>query len=369
MAHSPRSRALRWAAPLVVAAIIGLVALVPTFSAAATPRLPAATTEQLIARVEQSNDPPLTGSVRLTASLGLPSLSSLGNAGRGASNGFNPTDLLSGSHQARVWYDGPNRSRIALPRSMAETDAVHNGRDLWLWDSTGAKVTHFLLPATDEGNLPEPIKTPDEMAKDLLSNLDPSTVVSVGNAAYVAGRPAYELLLQPRKAESTIDHVGIAVDSASGLPLRVTVFAKGQRKPAVQLGFTSVSFSRPAPSRFTFTPPPDSSVTTRDLTSDRSQGGPDQTGKDLNPLDPTGATGGQQVTVGQDWTQVDIFSNVDLPRGAYEVLRSASDVSGAFGTGRLVQGTLINVLLVEDGRIAVGAVSPQALEAAVASTP
>jgi hypothetical protein len=71
--------------------------------------------------------------------------------------------------------------------------------------------------------------------------------------------------------------------------------------------------------------------------------------------------------VGQDWAQVEIFSNVELPRGAYDVLRSATDVSGAFGSGRLVQGNLINVLLVEDGRIAVGAVSPRALEAAVAS--
>jgi hypothetical protein len=43
-------------------------------------------------------------------------------------------------------------------------------------------------------------------------------------------------------------------------------------------------------------------------------------------------------------------------------------VSGAFGSGRLVQGALLNILLVEDGRIAVGAVTPQALEAAVAST-
>jgi outer membrane lipoprotein-sorting protein len=358
---------------VIAAIIIGVAALVPSLSAAATPTLRSASSEQLMARVEQSNDPPLTGSVTLSSSLGLPSLSSLGNTGRGDNSGFNPVDLLSGTHHARVWYDGPDRSRLALPRSMAETDAVHNGRDLWLWDSTGAKVTHYLLPADDQGNIPEPIKTPDELAKDLLANIDPSTAVSVGTPAYVAGRAAYELVMQPRKVESTVDHVAIAVDSATGLPLRVTVFAKGQRKPAVQLGFASVSFSRPSASEFRFTPPPDSTVATRDLGTHGPRDGadqavPDQAGAGLNPLDATSAGGGQQVTVGQDWTQVDIFSNFDLPRGAYDVLRSATDVSGTFGSGRLVQGTLINVLLVEDGRIAVGAVSPQALEAAVAST-
>src|SRR5262249_31209127 len=158
-----------------------------------------------------------------------PSLGSIGNTGDRSRNGFNPTGLLSGSHQARVWYDGPERARIALPRSMAESDAVHNGRDLWLWDSTGAEVTHIILPTSESGS-PELVKTPDEMAKDLLDNIDPSTVVSVGTPAYVAGRPVYQLVLQPTAAESTVDHVGIFVDSATGLPLKVSVFAKGHSK-------------------------------------------------------------------------------------------------------------------------------------------
>src|SRR6516164_3643170 len=103
MSSLPRSRALRWAAPLVVAATIGLIALVPTFSAAATPTLPHLSAEQLIAKVEESNDPALSGSIKLVTSLGLPDLGSLGNAAGGGRNGFNPTDLLSGTHQARVW--------------------------------------------------------------------------------------------------------------------------------------------------------------------------------------------------------------------------------------------------------------------------
>jgi outer membrane lipoprotein-sorting protein len=378
MSSSPRSRALRWAAPLVVAATIGLIALVPSFSAAATPSLVPLTPEQLIAKVQQANVPALTGAVKLTTNLGIPDLGSLGNAVGGGRNGFSPTDLLSGSHEARVWYDVPDRARIALIRSMAESDVVHNGQDLWIWDSTGAKVTHFILPAVDtadQAKVPEPIKTPDQLAKDLLDQINPSTAVSVTTPEYVAGRAVYELVLQPRAAESTIDHVGISIDSATGLPLRVSIFAKslppGHSKLALQLGFTSVSFSRPAASTFKFTPPPGSTVTTKNETAGSHPASSDQTKSDLANSDQSGTdqittpSAGQTVTVGKDWSTVAIFTNVQLPRQAYEVLRSATVVTGPFGSGRLVQSTLVNALVLDDGRIAVGAVTPQALEAAV----
>jgi hypothetical protein len=249
----------------------------------------------------------------------------------------------------------------------------------------------------DQAKIPEPIKTPDQLAKDLLDQITPSTTVSVTTPAYVAGRAVYELVLQPKAAESTVDHVGISIDSATGLPLRVGVFAKslpkGHSKLALELGFTSVSFSRPAASTFKFSPPPGSTVTTNDMRAGRHQStaasNSDQANAaqakanhgllhrrnlyhgqtDLYPA-MTGQntlTTGKTVTVGQDWTTVAIMSNAQLPEQAYEVLRSATPVSGAFGSGRLVESPLVNALVLDDGRIAVGAVTPQALEAAVAS--
>src|ERR1700681_1581915 len=104
MPSSHRSRSLHWAAPFVVAAVIGLVALAPTLSAgAAPPSLAPLTAERLLVKVQQSNVKALSGTIRLTANLGIPNLSSLaGAAGRG-DGVFNPTDLLSGSHDAQVW--------------------------------------------------------------------------------------------------------------------------------------------------------------------------------------------------------------------------------------------------------------------------
>jgi hypothetical protein len=56
--------------------------------------------------------------------------------------------------------------------------------------------------------------------------------------------------------------VDIAVDAATSLPLRVQVFARGAASPAYSVGFTALSFARPDPSNFTFTPPPGAKVRT-----------------------------------------------------------------------------------------------------------
>ena len=41
--------------------------------------------------------------------------------------------------------------------------------------------------------------------------------------------------------------------------------------------------------------------------------------------------------------------------------------SGAWGTGRVLRGTLFSAILTDDGRVAIGAVSPEALGAALAA--
>ena len=48
------------------------------------------------------------------------------------------------------------------------------------------------------------------------------------------------------------------------------------------------------------------------------------------------------------------------------MLKVLPTVSGAWGSGHLLRGTLFSALLTDDGRVAVGAVAPEALYAALA---
>jgi outer membrane lipoprotein-sorting protein len=391
MPSSPRARRLRWLAPVAVACAIGLIALVPTLSSAATPDLPTITPEQLVAKVKQSNVQAFSGRFQLTTDLGIPNLSAV--QGSVQSEGFNPVDLLSGTHAATIAVDGPDRQRISMPGSLNEVDAFHDGQNAWLWESDGHKVTHYVLPAhtadadadkTPDAQSPTPTPTPDQLAKQLLDQITPSTNVSVTTPAYVADKAVYELELAPHAADSTIDHVGIAVDANNGMPLEVTVVPKGQSKPAVQLGFTSIDYGKPGGS-FSFTPPPGSAVTTKDLTKDNHDSATSAT----QPARPayerrrhhrpdaapgaapttTAPVAGQQrdtTVVGQDWTQVVIARDFQFPGRGWGLREATTPVSGAWGSGRLLHTDLANVLFLSDGRVAAGFVSPSALEAAVA---
>src|SRR2546423_1741130 len=104
-----RRPATRWAAPLVVvAALVGAANLAPPFAAGPTPKRPPLPAEQLVPKVPNASAPALPGTTRSPASLGLPNLGSL-------RVGDTPlTELLSGTHEARIWEDGPDRVRVAL---------------------------------------------------------------------------------------------------------------------------------------------------------------------------------------------------------------------------------------------------------------
>jgi hypothetical protein len=49
------------------------------------------------------------------------------------------------------------------------------------------------------------------------------------------------------------------------------------------------------------------------------------------------------------------------------LLQSLPVSSGAWGTGRILNGTLFSAILTDDGRVAIGAVAPEALGAALAA--
>ncbi|HEX3394413.1 MAG TPA: hypothetical protein VHS52_07780 [Acidimicrobiales bacterium] len=384
MPDTPRPRPvtvptrLRWlAAPLAAAVAIGAYAMVPSLAGAdSPPTLAPISARDLVVKVEQANVPGLSGEITVNSKLGLPDLSQfVGDSGSLA------TTLLTGSHTIKVWENGSD-ARLALPSTLAETDVVHNANGLWVWDSSGQQVRHLAPPANDAADAtpdagtpeaagPEGPPTPQALADHFLSSVDPTTRVVVRDTVTVAGRPAYELVLAPKAGTTLVGDVIVAVDSETGLPLRVQVLSRDSGTPAIDVGFSSVDFSVPPASTFAFTPPPGSTVTEAHSAAELflPSGGGDHPAKDAPAAPATNDTHAGPTIVGTGWDAVaiiDLGSDATANSGLDTLGKLGSAVQGPWGSGRLVHTTLVNVLLTNDHRLVIGSVPEAALEAALA---
>lgn len=358
----------RWAAPGAAIAVIGAVALVTDRTATADPSLPPRTAAQLLVDLQQARLAGLSGTVVQTSNLGLPELPGMSGGSHGGSSSL--TSMVSGTHTWRIWYAGPTQSRLALVGSLGESDIIRNGSDLWVWSSRDKTATHTTLPAAEPPK-PKPTdlpRTPEEAARLALAALDPSTSVTTSGTAVVAGRSAYELVLRPKDSGSLVAQVRISIDAEEHLPLRAQVYSTKTANPAFEVGFTHVDFAKPDADRFTFNPPPGTTVTEAPLQG--KDGAPDRSRPEAGPQHPEPKVVGKgwaTVVVGQLPADALARAGSGSGDGAERLLSSLPRVSGTWGSGRLLTGTLFSAVLTDDGRVAVGAVAPERLYAALAA--
>src|SRR5690348_11251214 len=232
MASDAVVRRLRWAAPVAAAAVVAAVVYLPgAVGALGSPDLPARSPSQLVADVLALPPPHLTGTVVETPRLGLPEVPTTGREAAALSW----PNLLTGTHTARVWLDGPSRQRVALVGDLAESDVIHSGSDLWVYVSSSGAVSHTTLAPRaghrDLGGSAAGVVTPMAAADRLLGDLAPTTTVTVGQTR-VAGRDAYELVLTPRDPRTLVSRVTIALDGQTRTPLRVRVYGRDTSTPA-----------------------------------------------------------------------------------------------------------------------------------------
>jgi outer membrane lipoprotein-sorting protein len=386
------SRRARWAVPGAAVLVTGaVIAGLQIPAAQASPNLPAKTPAQLLASLStDAKVPPLTGTVVETASLGLPQLPQISSASSTLS-------LLTGSHTVKVYYQDSSHFRLAVPQLASETDVIADGTKLWLWQSTSDSVTEF-VPSAGAAKQREqkiaaqaPVLTPQQAANQVLAKVGKTTLVSVQDNVMVANDPAYQLVLAPKDHRSLIGQVVIAVDAKYGIPLRVEVFAKGAKSAAFQVGYTDLHFVAPDPANFAFTPPHGAKV---DVVKPGTSSGMAGT-----PAGQTSMSG--FGTYGTSWLTVASFPQSDLtqaltgtPSGAQgstsgkqpdiytangkgvgvssqellnALLGTAKPVSGSWGSGTLVTTSLVSMLMT-NGEVYIGAVTPDVLYAAVGHT-
>ncbi|MEU4389438.1 hypothetical protein [Kribbella sp. NPDC023855] len=368
MGAAKRSR--RWLVPATAVAVVAGVGAFGPMVADASPDLPKITAQELLARVQTAKVDGLSGTVTSSTDLGLPALPGM----EGEVNQF--LDLLTGDHTARVAFAGPDKARVSVLDHMAERVLTTDGKTAWVYDSSRREATKVTLPA-HRAHPAKPEIAPEKQAYDpqaaakkFLAAIDPSTKVEVSGTEKVAGRDAYKLRLVPKTDQTTVGSVTLAVDAKNWIPLQVTVMPRTGKDPAVQLGFSAVSFDVPPASAFAFTPPKGVKVTEKQVPSKVE-------GKQTPPITPKpGApkpvkpSADHPTVIGEGWNSVVVLRGKAPSNPALDqLLAKAPTVQGTWGTGKIISTKMVNALITTDGRIFAGLVTPETLQSAATKTP
>ncbi|MFF3074811.1 outer membrane lipoprotein carrier protein LolA [Kitasatospora sp. NPDC057936] len=411
--RSRRRTLMRAGVPVAVAAAVATgIGLVPALAADSPPDLPSLTAEQVVAKALASDTQALSGTVSLSTDLGVPSqllgaaAGGLGAAaGRGGGQGGSSADpqakllgLLGGDQTLRIAVDGPDHQRLDLLENMAGYTLVHNGDQGWAWDSSTNQAVHLTGQAAKHQGAEHPKAplagvptTPQEAARQFLTESASTTSVTVAGTAKVAGQNAYQLSVKPKQSGSTISEVRIAVAADNGVPLAVKVLGT-DGGAVLDVRFTDVSFAKPAAKTFDFTVPKGAKVT--EHKADDKQAGEQAGGKADAERGPdgkkeAGEQGGTNV-IGEGWTSV-IAAHLpsgpegtpasgangangaggangakDGKHGGHASFQNPAALAKALGKpvagGTLISTKVLNVLITDDGRVFAGAVTQSVLQ-------
>ena len=360
----------RWIVPTVIAAgIAAAVLLPPAASAALHPDLPVLTAAQLLVDLDTTTTPDFSGTVVVTANLGLPALPTTSFASTSGAQLQQLETLLVGSHTIKIAYGGKSKQRVAVILSdLSESDVVHNGPDLWTYSSVGDAVTHTSLPADAAGKdatvrsaAPGAAATPSAVAQQALNAVTPSTTVTVDTTAVVAGRPTYQLVLAPKDPTSLIGSVKIAMDSVTHMPLRTQIFAvSNPTTAAFQVAFTDLTVADPPASTFTFTTPPGATVSPIGGGTSKPAADRPQTTSPAESGSTTSGTGWTTVAAGP--LPASLSGAQSATGGRQTATSQLDDLLTPVAGGRALNTALVSVLLTDDGRYLVGAVTPATLD-------
>ncbi|MFH8625434.1 outer membrane lipoprotein carrier protein LolA [Streptomyces vietnamensis] len=384
-------KASRFIVPVAVAGVAAAtIGLVPALAASGDPDLPEITAKQLIEKIAASDTQTLSGTFKISTDLGLPALDGLASGlggldgGDGGPSSADPseklTELVSGSHTLRIAADGPERQRLTLLDGSDEYSLIHNGDDVWAYDSKSNEAFHEKGASGGEKPEKKLPGTPKELADEVLKAAGDTTSITVDGTAKVAGRDAYQLVIKPKQSGSTVESVKIAVDAANGTPLKFTLSSVEGGKPIVDAGFTKVDFGKPAASEFAFTAPKGAKVT--EGAAEKGEKAPGDLPEGFEEgipglgdvfggagLVPGSGSGEGPTVIGEGWTTIAKLDTGapapktdEAPKEIQGFLDSFGDkVTGKFGSGTVFKTKLVNALLTDDGKVYVGAVTKDAL--------
>ena len=385
----------KWAAAFVAPAVVAGGSLVMALPAAAVD-LPDVTPKELLMLMD-GDVTGFSGTVTKTSDIGLPvmelssmmSQDAVDDMAEKMPEGFEDfvpqlieqnsitqlVELGAGTHTMRV-YASESGSRVQILDQMSQRDLIVTPTEFWIYDAGQASAVTGTLGSGTKDSLEvaalraqELAASPEEMIDALLEEVGASSDLSVGQDHRIAGRTAYQLVVEPRSAVSLIESVVVSVDSETGMALGVEVFARSSSAVALEIGFDSIRFETPDADLFSFTPPPGTTVEVweapQELT-DLADTYADQepTEQTLRALadDLQALSGSEDLpassVVGEDWEAVMVTDSLpaDFPTELLETELFA-DLMVEVDGGTAFSTPILNILLADSGKVYAGAVT------------
>lgn len=356
----------RW---LVVLAGTALLIALPAAVAALPARSSDLSAAELLRRITASTNRPYSGYAEASGGLALPVVDRFSSV----------ADLFGGRTQLRTWYRNDDDWRVDAIGFAGESDTHHDVSGDWTWNYESNTVDRTGSPVPPQVRLPAAADlVPPQLARRLLSQAQPGEASRLGSER-IAGRSAPGLRITPDQPASSIAHVDVWADAATGLPLQVRVQGKQSGSAVLSSSFLDFSPAEPPASVTAFSPPLGarvSSLPSRDLVT-----AIDQLGAVVPPGRLAGLDRNRQLppfgSVGVYGRGVTEFVAVPLPdRIAYSLTQQLAKATGADPTEPRLALTVgpLNLMLVTPSQrdaswLLVGTVTDQTLAAAAAQLP
>ncbi len=195
-------------------------------------------------RILASGEQPHQGYAEVTGFLALPELPRLADL----------TDLLTTTTAVRSWYGSSSRWRVDVVSTGGERGVYGTPQGEFTWDYGANMVTRLVgdvrARVPRAGDL-----LPPDLARRMLSAAGADPVRSLPDRE-IAGRAAAGLRLSPSDPATTIGHVDVWADPATGLPVAVEVTARGAGRPVLTTRFLELTTTPPTAEVLTPKSPP-----------------------------------------------------------------------------------------------------------------
>jgi hypothetical protein len=235
----------RW---LVIGGMVAVLVALPGLVGAVPARDRPVDAAELLARVLASDRVAYQGYAEARAGLGLPDVPRAGRV----------VALLGERTRMRAFVAGPSRWRVDELTPIGERDLYADGSSTLLWDSGERRVTVTQGEAVVRFARPADL-LPPELGRRVAAAAGAGEAARLG-ARRVAGVQALGLRITPRSAGTTLARADLWDDSASGLPVRVELTARGQAQPIVTSTFLDLRLGAPDPGHVRFDLPGDADV-------------------------------------------------------------------------------------------------------------